>query len=385
LECAISLLSVKEALLGRITRLVGSASLAIAPLATLPAQGLAPFTIAAPSFAPYVGTSIPLHIDIADSAKIRPLAVRSPSWESSDASKAWVTPQGTVVLLAPGHVTIRARMGSFMAERVMDIRNSNVRRVEVRAAKVTALPGEPVRIDVVATDDDARVVNAVRPTLAVAGEGAAIDNGGRFVGFVPGSYLVVAELGGVTATQRIDVTGSRVQQQGWPIGSGFEIRPPKFDAYTQTALQLETSLNDVPADGIAWGVSDTSVASVSPSGLLELRRPGRVRVWASARGARAEREIKVLANPAADVALRLEAKDVHVGDRVRVTFDAWARGSRPVENAHVLYAVASTDAPRDGARMKDDGTFIANAPGTYTIIASLGGRADRQTIVVRPR
>ena len=370
--------------MGRFIRLFGSASLAIAPLATAAAQGAAPFTIPTPSFATYAGTSVPLRLDITDSVTLRLLAVRTPSWESSDPSKAWITPEGVAVLLEPGRVKVRARMGNFVAERELDVRKANVRSLALRA-KATASLGERVAVTAIATDDDERTMTGVHANIGVVGEGASIDDNGQFVSRMPGSYLVVAELGGKTTTQRIDVSPNAMRQQGSPASGGFEIVTPKFEPYAQTTLQLGTSMQSGTGDVVTWGVTDSAVARVSQSGMLELKKPGHVKVWAATRRTRAEREIKVLPNPAAEVALRIDAKNVRVGDAVHVTFDAWKRGSRPVENARVLYAVALTDAPTDGARVRDDGVFVARAPGVYTIIAALGDKADRQTITVRPR
>jgi len=68
---------------------------------------------------------------------------------------------------------------------------------------------------------------------------------------------------------------------------------------------------------------------------------------------------------------------------VHVTVDTWARGGRRVTDARIDYAIAAVPQASSDAMISDDGVFVARAPGVYTIIAAVAGKADSQTLLVR--
>lgn len=336
----------------------------------------------APAFGAYVGSTIPLSVR---TLSPRTDSVRSPvrvTWESSEPTKAWVTDDGKVVMLRPGKVTITARFGSASAQRTLDVRESGAKSIAIEADRFVLRPGERTLLRVAATDRSGRVIADARPNVGIVANDASIDAKGYFTAARPGTYVVVAELGGVSTTRQIDVVAEGALQQGTPMIEKLSIAEPRSKLYTGSTVGLR--LDNGPISAAAWSVSDTNVAQISHTGTLTLRRPGKVTIWAVAAGKRAERKLTVLANPVADMALRVD-EDVRVGEQVHVKVDAWARGGLPVTDAPVNYAVTSVAGDESNASISRDGTFVAREPGAYTIIADVGGKADRQTVLVRDR
>jgi hypothetical protein len=118
--------------------------------------------------------------------------------------------------------------------------------------------------------------------------------------------------------------------------------------------------------------SDPAIASVDGFGNVTGHRPGTCRIRAELDGIAAETGIRVVANPVRAIRLATapDRSTVRTGDVVRFTFAA-----RPKDNLG------------NGAtgQIEQDGRFVAEQPGLYTIVASCGQVVARRTIEVVAR
>jgi hypothetical protein len=80
--------------------------------------------------------------------------------------------------------------------------------------------------------------------------------------------------------------------------------------------------------------------------------------------------------------LSLEPKStsVRTGDVVRLSPRAADGSGKPIASAAVQWSVSG-----EGAAVSQDGAFVAEAPGTYIVEASVGDRQALATVVVSPR
>ena len=339
--------------------------------------------IDAPRFAPYVGTTIPLSAH-AQPARTVSSALAHITWESSDPTIAWVTGEGAAVLLRPGKVTLTARLGRLAGARTLDIRESGARSIALTLDRDVLHPGESAQVTALARDAHGNNVPNARANVGVVADDASVDANGNFVAHKPGTYLIVAELGGVSVTRQIDVAPTGLTQQGTPMTDRIAIAEPREAPYAGSTLAMHL-VGDHARDGLSdtrWSVSDTTIARIGVDGSLSLKRPGEVTVIATRSNQRADRKLDVQPNPVADMALRVD-HDVRVGHKVHVTVDTWARGGRRVTDARIDYAIAAVPQASSDAMISDDGVFVARAPGVYTIIAAVAGKADSQTLLVR--
>src|SRR5207245_4719628 len=88
-------------------------------------------------------------------------------------------------------------------------------------------------------------------------------------------------------------------------------------------------------------------------------------------------------NAVAHVAVAPAEASVRTGDVVRFAFSATDAGRKPVADARPEWAVAP--AGQGYAMIDGDGGFVADQPGTYRVIAALGGRAAEAFVQVAPR
>ncbi len=137
---------------------------------------------------------------------------------------------------------------------------------------------------------------------------------------------------------------------------------------------------------VYWATSNSAVAWVSDAGTVMFSKPGKVTVKARAGTITAERRFEVMENPTRSLVLSDIEKDVRVGDTVKVSARVIDKRDAPITDARVNYAIVAPrgrgQAPR--ARMSPEGVFVAEDPGTYTILAEIAGFADRRQIRVLP-
>jgi len=166
-----------------------------------------------------------------------------------------------------------------------------------------------------------------------------------------------------------------------------------FEAYAGTAIPLTATVWKVglalsePAPIIVWRTSDPQVATVTEGGTVEFHRAGRVTITAENGGGQATKEFVVRPGAVSRITLEADAREARTGDVVRLTSRAWGPDGAELRGVRFNLAV-SGDSPstaRAGATAYDDGTFVAELPGLYTVVAELGGTAATVRIRAVPR
>ncbi len=125
--------------------------------------------------------------------------------------------------------------------------------------------------------------------------------------------------------------------------------------------------------------SAPAVARVDEGGRVTAVAPGSAHIEARTGTARSSVAVKVVPNPV--TALRLEPADtaLRTGDVLHFRLSAQA-GAHPLGPPYTEWSVAGV-----GASVYDDGAFVADQPGTYTVVAGVGSRTARATVMVTAR
>lgn len=141
--------------------------------------------------------------------------------------------------------------------------------------------------------------------------------------------------------------------------------------------------------GLSLASSTPSVATFTPFGQLELHAPGRFTATAEAEGVRNSLDMQVHANPVASLSLRVDADEVRTGDVLHFSPVARDRHGSPVTEVPV--ALSFTARPDDdlgpaaSGQIEQDGRFVAETPGIYTITATCGANVARKSVRIVPR
>jgi uncharacterized protein YjdB len=291
---------------------------------------------------------------------------------SSDTLIAQVRKDGTVLGVTPGLAKIEARSQGRRASLAVLItgsaRNAPAASVlTLEPATVTLLPGESVRILPQALREDGKPASigrvawkSLRPEIAV------VDSNGVVSGVGTGRTIVQ-----VTTPSRLMAT--------LPVEVGqadFVLNRTKL---TLSPEDVDTIRVLVPSQGnrevrsaIQWRSSDSTVASVSPSGIVRAKAPGQAEIVASGPGQERRLAVSVYPLPDALVVSPHQGGTVSVPLRSTRQFTAVAEAadSSPIPEARVVWrlsdsAVASFD--------QATGTLTPKTLGTTTLTATLAG------------
>ncbi|SVB19141.1 uncharacterized protein METZ01_LOCUS171995, partial [marine metagenome] len=173
----------------------------------------------------------------------------------------------------------------------------------------------------------------------------------------------------------------------------FNQIPNKLYTETSTSFSVEVideaglTRNDVDVDLTS---SNIAVADFDIFGNLETKRTGRVTVSATAEGVTEQFKVRVVKNPVRSVTVSAEKDEIRTGDVLHFDAQALNRSGRSVEDAPVSYTYSGEadygefGLPAAGL-VTEDGRFVAETAGIYTVTAFSGGYSDQKTVRVVPR
>jgi len=182
----------------------------------------------------------------------------------------------------------------------------------------------------------------------------------------------------------------------WPALAKLEITAEPGGLYAgvtiaHTAVGSHADGSPRPGLVATWRTSDASVATVDRFGHVTALKAGAVTITATADGASATRAYTVTANPVATIALKIAETTVRTGDVIDLVATTLRADGGPVTDAPITWSYTykapegnTVQAP-GGPGIIDNGLFVANYPGLFTILASAGSAHARTTIEVTPR
>jgi len=183
-----------------------------------------------------------------------------------------------------------------------------------------------------------------------------------------------------------------------PPLSGIAIEGFPAQMYVGTTLAVTVSGEDATGASRTdfqprFVTSDASVASTDGFGHVSAHAAGSFTLEASTGDVASSVDVRVIENPTAAIELTATRKEARTGDVVR--FDAIARGSdgSELDDVPIAFALQSRPDPNRPesvgagapAQVDEDGRFVAEQPGVYTVVAMSGNRMARESIFVTPR
>ena len=169
--------------------------------------------------------------------------------------------------------------------------------------------------------------------------------------------------------------------------------PPKFYVGTRPHLAVDVvdTIGDTRTDvPVSMSSSASRVAAVDRFGFLTLLAAGTVEITATAEEASDTLSIEVVANPVSSLELQASVETARTGDVVRFTAIAKDARGLPVRGVPVQFGVggqtaANIIAAGAAAQIAEDGRFVAERSGTYTVVASTGSHSAARTVSIERR
>jgi uncharacterized protein YjdB len=226
------------------------------------------------------------------------------TWTSSNSSVASVSASGLVTLSKQGTATITASasgISSTVGVTVTAPPVGPVAAIALSPAAITGIPGQTTQVSAALTDANGNTVTGVAVTWSSSNTAVATISSGGLVTLVKqGTATIKAAAGGVTATIGATVGAAPVASV---VLSPASITGVPGNTTQVSAVLEDASGNPVTGQTVSWASSDATVANVSSSGLVTLKKQGSTTITASDGSISATVAVTVNAPPVAAIAL----------------------------------------------------------------------------------
>ncbi len=267
-----------------------------------------------------------------------------------------------------------------------------VARLEANPATITLAVGDSVPLVVTAYDPTGRVMDT--PIRFAAPRRNLRVRDGHVHGIVVGAYQIVATVmlppGGsdTIAPLEIPVTVR------WPAVTQVTIDAEPGRLYRGTTLRhwvraVHRDGSQRPNPEVVWATSDSTIARVDRFGFVTALGTGTVTLSASVEAATARKTFTVAPLSVAEIELVGGMDEVQTGDVQRFTVVARDSAGHVIDDAPVTWShsyvpAEGLSAPAAPGQLYN-GKFVADVPGAYTVVASVGPVRAAKSFRVVPR
>ena len=279
--------------------------------------------------------------------------------------------------------------------------------VEIRPESPTLRVGESIRLTAVVRDAAGNALEGVDTVFLSLARGAlSVTPDGRVEAHRAGEHRVVV----LVPDRRIDTANDRIRDTEPGLRASIIVTVPQppvtrvefVDApeifYTGTSVLLDIAAFD--ASGARRDDVEVSVISSAPQtaaadifGQVTALGTGWATLTARAGDVVARWNVRVEENPIASIELTASQDEARTGDVLH--FEASGRDGRGRATTRVPISYALTSWPDPGhpeavgagapAQVTEDGRFVAEQPGVYTVVAVSGEQMAQRSVRIVPR
>ena len=271
---------------------------------TEPVRTTTSVTVTSPTLTPKQGDTVQLTAVARDQFG-SVMAGKTATWTSSAPTVATVSAAGLLQALAGGSVTATATIDGVSGTLALTITPRLTTTVSVTSPTLAPQLGETVQLTAVARDQFGDVMSGKAATWSTSDPGiATVSTNGLLQTLAPGSVLVSATIDGVAGSLSLTVVPRTVAAV---TVSSPTSTPKEGDSVQLTATARDQFGNVIPNTTATWSSSDSNVAVVSPTGLVQTLATGTVSVTATINGIAGTQGLTI---SAIKVSVTLGAKEV---------------------------------------------------------------------------
>lgn len=280
------------------------------------------------------------------------------------------------------------------------VRSQDNLTIRITPASLTLKVGEETQLKAEVLDQSGRTVEADVLFFSGNRRQLRVEPDGKVTAIAAGEYVVTARVA-TAADAAAGVRGRRGANSGGgptarinvtvpePALTNIEFANLSGPIYVGITTPLRMKITDETGSeredvSISFTSSETRIAAVDGFGQLTGTAPGRSVLRASAENLTANFDVEVLANPVRSIDISADLETPRTGDVVHFTVMGKDGSGNAAPNVPVHLSVQAQ--PDDGlgepasGQIKQDGRFVAETPGLYTIIATCGDTMSRKTI-----
>lgn len=283
-----------------------------------------------------------------------------------------------------------------------------IREIRVTPSEITLEIGESVEAVATPVDADGNEVEVKVLWFSRARRIASVDRDGKITAKKPGEATIIVRERkrragenqegrsnvGARASATIKVT---VKQ---PPLESIEILEPAGNLYAGTTNPIQVRATDARGEvredvKCAWSSSEPTIATFDTLGGLTVHQAGTFTATATAEGKTSSRVMKCVANPITSLEIALDLPEPRTGDVVHIL--ARGKDGTGVEVSGVPIEIAMSAKLDDDLGPAASGQieavpgeeghwrFVAEAPGSYSFIATTGNAIARAAVRATPR
>lgn len=252
---------------------------------------------------------------------------------------------------------------------------SNIAVVEVTPGTATAAIGGKLQFKAVAKDKSGNTLpDPVKYWYAAPFDAAGAEQTGEISFFQPGEITVGALIGSKIGYAHVVVTKPHIVR--------IDVATPTAPLFAGGSHLLAATPRNPSGDpridiALTWTSGNPAIATVDTTGLVHALKPGRASIRAIGDGVTGETSIEVVKPKFAKLLITPATISAKTGDVLH--FSA-KDGKGETVAGEIMWAVEGS-----GAQLFPDGAFVAERPGTYTVVAVAGDREASASVLATPR
>tara|TARA_Y100000590_G_scaffold210867_1_gene238900 strand:+ start:3715 stop:5412 length:1698 start_codon:yes stop_codon:yes gene_type:complete len=301
-------------------------------------------------------------------------------WESSNTSVATISSSGLVTGISIGSVTITVRFTDNIGWKdalgtvMLRVSDQKVASVAINPQTINLGIGESSQVLAVSKDENGDTITGLSISWTSSNTAVAtVSSTGLITGVSKGESIVIASVGGVSASASVSVTDVSA--------TSIEITPSKGTLSIGQSSQLSARLKDARGNiigqrNVSWSSSDTTIVTVSNAGMLTAISDGESTITASFEGVSGFATVTVSGAPVASISVSSQSASISVGQTQQLTASVSDAGGN-ILNDRIISWTTSNEA---SATVSSAGLVTGIALGSSTITVNSEGKSA--TVVV---
>ena len=302
------------------------------------------------------------------------LGGRIVGWSSSNTAVATVNANGLVTGVASGTATITASSEGVSGTTALTVNGVPVATVTVAPSNVTLAAGQTATLTATLKDGAGNVLTGRAVTWSSgATTVATVSSTGVVTGVSAGTATITATSEGKSAAAAVTVTA--------PTAATVTVAPSTAtltvgNSTTLIATVRDGSSNIMVNASVTWSTSNTSVATVSSSGVVTGVGTGSATITARSGTATGTATVTVSQPPIHHVTVTPSNPRIKEGETVQLTATAYDASNNVITGIAFTWTSSNTNR----ATVSQTGLVTARQDGNVTISATAGGKTGSTTV-----
>lgn len=258
------------------------------------------------------------------------------------------------------------------------------KKIVVSTADLTLEVGQKTSLNAYVTENGEKTADKVR-IFSRDKKKLYVDSIGVAHAFLPGTVKVLAFAAGVR--HEFDV------MINFPEISEIRISDIPDKIYKGTPVQFQYAVIDKAGltrenVRVQFSSSNERIATADAFGYIHSKQEGRVTITAKFGDIENTISLNVLKNPVSSIELAVDNEEGRTGDVFHFTAKAVDSNGRLVDGIPVRYSfdgMADDVSTSASGLIKQNGSFVADKAGIYTVTASVGIASAQKTLRIEPR